>query len=73
MRGVEIRNDALNATAFVAPSRTKHLGVGWYVVGAPDAPPVPPVAPLRPGIEVENPDVPQGDVDPQNTDTPEEK
>ena len=70
---VEIRNDAIGATAFVAPSRTKHLGAGWYVVGAPDSPPIPPAGPLRPGIEVENPDAPQGVVEPESTDTPEEK
>ena len=73
---VEIRNDALRVSAFVAESRTKHLGTGWHVVGAPDAPRPVPRPPLRPGIEVENPvtvDAPQASSSPQVTDTPEEK
>lgn len=75
MDKVEIRNDSLEVTAFVAPSRTKHLGEGWYVVGAPAAPKPPAPTPLRPGIEVENVvDAPQASSSPQgNTDTPEEK
>lgn len=70
MGTVEIRNDELGVTAFVAPSRTKHLGKGWHVVESP-AP-----AQIRPGIEVENPptvDEPQGVVEPASTNTPEEK